>query len=149
MGRNHRNKTAESLRINRIHYPKSRVASCIIPVNAALVGIASSTGRSDDNTLSMTVSPAAISFHEWVLLRNSHPLTKWGRVLDLVFNDSSQETTAPDCSSYRVEGNFELLHNLLRCLWSNRTIKLKFDEATNRILLLGRSKDHGDVIEVI
>ena len=44
---------------------------------AALLGIDLSTGRSDDGTFSMTVPPAAISFHGWGILQNSHPSKNW------------------------------------------------------------------------
>ena len=113
------------------------------------LGVDPSTGRDEDGTLSITVHP-----HGDKLLLMGDP-AKTGRVkklvqaIDVEFPENDEEIPTPYYFSYRVEGNVELIHNVLQSMMSGRDIKLDFDESTNRIHLFGRKEDHDDVNEVI
>jgi len=116
---------------------------------AEILGVNPDTGRDQDGTLSITAHP-----HGDKILLMGDPakiirVKKLVEAINLPFTDTDDERSDPFYFSYRVEGNVELIHEVLQSMMSGRDINLDFDEKTNRIHLFGRQGDHDDVREVI
>jgi hypothetical protein len=107
------------------------------------------TRRTEDGSLSISIHP-----HGDKILATGDPATimrlqKLVKAVDQPFDNPQEQRIEPFYASYRVEGNVELIHQVLQSMMSGRDIKLDFDEKTNRIHLFGRPSDHNDVVEVI
>ena len=113
------------------------------------LGLNRDTRRTEDGSLSISIHP-----HGDKILATGEPptinrLRKLILALDQDFDDPDAERIESYYASYRVDGNVELIHEVLQSMMSGRDINLDFDETTNRIHLRGRPADHEDVLEVI
>lgn len=121
----------------------------VIVAAQQMIGLNADTGSTEDGSLTVQIDRNGDK-----LLVSGKPgmVKRMEALIKTVDQDfPAPENALPDAlyASYRVEGNVELIHEVLQSMMSGRSIKLDFDAATNRIHVWGRPADHADIQEVI